>query len=153
MISLLLSALALAADDPMGGADSQPSSPDKTTADYLLDLNGDNAGDRLLAARVLEGLLKRSLRVADHAKPGSLASDDARAALVELEERIPETCTDALAYPNVVAPCAEMLALLEVKKALPLIQAAAEKETRKGVKKRLDAAIEMLSTAPEPTPQ
>lgn len=149
---LLMAALAQAADDPTGGPPSNPNSPDKTTADYLLDLDSDDASDRLLAARVLEGLLKRSLRTVEHARPGSLASDDAKAALVELEERLPSTCSDALSYDNVVAPCAEMLAILAYKPALPLIQAAAEKETRKGVKKRLDAAIELLNSQPDAAP-
>ena len=149
---LLWIALAKAADDPMGGAPSNPNSQDKTTSDYLLDLDGDDASDRLLAARVLEGLLKRSMRTIEHAKPGSLASDDAKAAMVELEERIPDTCSDALSYDNVVAPCAEMLAILGYQPALPLIQAAAEKEKRKGVKKRLEAAIELLNGAPPATP-
>ena len=148
MISLLLSLfpMVLAMDDPMGagGTPTPSASSDKTTAEYLSDLDGDKPSDRLLAARVLQGQLRRALRTEARGKVGTLAYDDARAALVELEQRLPGACSNALAYANVVAPCAEMLAMLDVFDAIPAIEAVLATETRKGPLRRITEALAML---------
>lgn len=128
---------------------TEPSEPGtggstKTTADLLEDLHGDAGPDRLYAARALKSQLKRALRAEAHAPPGSFASDEARSLLVELEERLPPICTEALSSPQVATPCAEMLALLDVTAAVPGIQAALTAETRKGRRTRLSAALAAL---------
>ena len=120
------------------------SSSTKTTADLLADLHSDGGPDRLYAARALKSQLKRALRVEARGREGSIALDDARSLLVELEARLPEICTDALDAPAVAAPCAEMLALLDVKEAAGAVEAAYTTETRKGPKKRLAEALAEL---------
>lgn len=150
MISLLLSIfpMVLAMDDPMGtgGTPTATSASDKTTAEYLSDLDGDKPSDRLLAARVLQGQLRRALRTEARGRTGTLAYDDARAVLVEMDQRLPGACMNSLAYANVVAPCAEMLAMLGVVDAVPAIEAVLATETRKGPLRRITAALELLKS-------
>lgn len=128
----------------------------KSLSDYLGDLEGAEDPDRLYASRVLRGELRRALRTEAKAAPGSLAQLDARALLVELSDRLPRACTTALRYKNSVAPCADMLAMLEATDALPALREALEGETRRGPRKSLEAAIEALeakapASPPEPT--
>lgn len=145
LFGLAAPAFALDVDaDPSSGA--TPAS--KTTAEYLSDLTDDSKPDRLYAARALRSQLKSALRAEARSKPGSLAHDEARAALVELSDRLPEACTTALRYDNVVAPCADILTLLEVTSALPALVERRAIETRKSVIKRLDKAIAALSALP-----
>ncbi|MFZ5477236.1 MAG: hypothetical protein ACOZNI_10730 [Myxococcota bacterium] len=139
---LLLAPRALAIDEPNPAGDTSP----KTTGELLSDLTGESGPDRLYAARVLRAQLVRALNAEARAKEGSIAHDEARAALVELEARLPEACTAALEHDNVVAPCADVLARLDVTAAVPALEARLAKETRKGVRKRLEAAIAELKT-------
>jgi hypothetical protein len=154
MISIFLFAMAFAqnptgmSDDMMGGGNQPGPSTQKSTADYLMDLDGEDSSDRLLAARVLRGQLRRALKAEDRAREGSLAYDDARSLLVELDERLPEACLNALAYSNVVAPCAEMLAMLEIKEAIPRIEQALALETNKRKRERIEAALAELRALP-----
>jgi hypothetical protein len=143
--TLPLSAQSAGAAEPEMN-DAAPPQAQKTTADLLSDLSGDNASDRLYAARALRGVLAQAQRAIEHAPAGSLARDDGLATLDELEQRLPDQCMTALQFKNVVALSAEMLALLKYRDALPAVQAAAATETRKGVKRRLDGAVALLST-------
>lgn len=140
---LSAAAPARAADTDMGG--STPAQAQKTTAELFSDLPGDNGPDRVYAARALKGQLARAQRAVAHAPEGSLARDDGLATLDEFEARLPEACRAALQFRNVVAPAAEMLAMLGTRDALADIQAAAASETRTGAKRRLDRAIAQLS--------
>jgi hypothetical protein len=142
-------AAALPVDDASGTPTPTNSSANsKTTAEYLSDLGGDNAPERLFAARVLRSQLKTALRTEAHSKPGSFANDEARAALVELSDRIPNACLSVLNEDNVVSPCADMLAMLEVTSALPALERRLAVETRKGPHKHLAAAIATLKALP-----
>jgi hypothetical protein len=149
---LLLCALALLSFAPLAHAideqsETQPSTQ-KSMGDYLSDLEGDSAPDRLYASRVLRGNLRRALHAEATARPGSMRYDDARAALVELEERLPHACITDLAQANVVAACADILAMLDVKEAVPPLQALLATEKRKGVLKHIQAALTTLGSAP-----
>ncbi len=121
----------------------------KSLTDYLTDLESDSDPDRLYAARVLRGELKRVLRTEAKARAGSLASLDARATLIELEERLPRGCRVALQKVNSVAPCADILALLDVKAAVPELQGVLAVEKRKWVRRHLEAALERLAGGQE----
>lgn len=116
----------------------------KSLPDYLADLEGDSEPDRLYAARVLRGELTRVLRVEAKAPAGSLASLDARAILIELEDRLPRACRSGLQKLNSVAPCADILGLLDVKEAVPEIQAVLAVEKRKWVRRHLEKALARL---------
>jgi hypothetical protein len=124
----------------------------KSLGDYLDDLEDESDPDRLFAARVLQGELARALRTVDRAPEGSLAWLDARALLLELEERLPRACTAAVRFRNTVAPCADILARLEVTTALPALREVRTLETRRAVTKRLDAAIAALEARVPPAP-
>lgn len=117
----------------------------KSLGDYLADLGGSEDPDRLFAARVLHGELKRALKTEARAKPGSIAQLDARALLVELLDRLPRACASAIRYQNTTATCADIHALLEDPAALPILREVLGGETRKGVRKRLEAAIAALA--------
>lgn len=148
---LLLAALLYAA--PAAALDAEnPQGPkvEKTTADYLAELEGESAPDRLYAARVLRGQLRRALRVEARGEPGSIPYEEARALLVELEARLPQACTAGLKADNIVAPCADVLAWLEVRSALPALRERLATETRKGPRKRLERAIATLDALPPP---
>lgn len=153
---LLLPVLGMAADDPMGmgggNTTENPSTPEKTTADYLRLIDGEDASDRLLSARVLKGQLKRALHKLEHGRPGSLSHDDARALMVELDERLPEACLNALVYSNVAAACSEILAMMEVRAAEGPIGEALSRETRKHAKKRIAAALSIIQALPPEAP-
>lgn len=116
----------------------------KSTTDYLSDLEGDSDPDRLYAARVLRGTLARALRIEAKAPFGSLASLDARATLLELEDRLPGACRSGLQKLNSVAPCADILGLLDVKQAIPELQAVLAVEKRKWVRRHLEKALARL---------
>jgi hypothetical protein len=116
----------------------------KTTQDYLSDLDGDSAPDRLYASRVLRGQLRHALRVERTAKEGSLARDDARSALIELGDRLPHACMSNLSAATTVAPCADILGMLEVQEALPLLQRALATEKRKWARRHIETAIALL---------
>ncbi len=125
----------------------------KSLGDYIEDLSGDSDPDRLFAARVLRGELKRALRVEARAAEGSLTQLDARALLVELGARLPDACSAAVRFKNTVEPCADILAMLEVRGALPILREILANETRKGARKHLEAAIAALEALPpEPVP-
>lgn len=145
---LLLTSLALAQETqgPDTGPENEPS-PTKTTAELLTDLREDEAADRLFAAKALRTQLKRALHVEAHGKPGSFVAEDARSLLIELEERLPAACTDALRFPNVVKPCADILAWLEATDSLPALEAAFAVETRKPVLRSLEQALTRLRPA------
>ncbi len=134
---------ALAAEPEMN--DAAPAQAQKTTAELLSDLSGDNASDRLYAARALRSMLAHAQHAVTHAPEGSLARDDGLATLDELEQRLPDQCSAALQFKNVVALSAEMLGMLNHRAALPAVQAAAATETRKGVKRRVDRVVAVLS--------
>jgi hypothetical protein len=141
---LLAAAPALAIDEPQNPAGQDVSQ--KSLGDHLGDLVGESAPDRLYAARVLRGHLLRALKIEARGREGSFALDEARAELVELEERLPEACRAALKHDNVVAPCADVLAALDVTAALPELKERLAVETRKGVRKRVEAAIAALES-------
>lgn len=133
---------------PDGETSSTGSAQTKTTSELLTDLAGDNKANRLYAARALKGQLKHAQHVVEHAREGSLVRDEALANLDELEQRLPEQCQVALGSANVVAPAAEMLAMLKVKEAIPQIQQIVATETRRSVLKRLHAALASLEAVP-----
>lgn len=130
-------------EDANVGANAQ-----KTLAELMNDLRSSTPSARLYAGRSLKGQLKRALAKEAHGKPGSIARDEALSKLVELEARLPETCEAAFQFPNAVAPCADMLAMLEVTASLPQLQAALAAETRPKVREHLEAAITQLGGAP-----
>lgn len=155
---ILLVALSAATPRFSYGSTSDPGGPDgessqsggaqqKTTSQLLTDLASDNKPNRLYAARALKQQLVHARRIVDHGREGSLNHDMALSNLDELEARLPEQCLRALDASNIVAPAAEMLALLGVKEALPKIAEARGKETRKGVIRRLEAAEALLADA------
>lgn len=147
LLGLFLPAPALAVPDPVGPqATATAGTPNgaRSTAELLADLRGGDSSDRLYAARALKSQLKRALRVEANGRPGTLQVIEARSLLYELESRIPETCTAALEYDNVVTPCADMLAWLEVGSAIPALEARLRTEERKRARRHLEAALKAL---------
>lgn len=145
LLALVAEALAV---DPE--TDANVPRTEKTLSEYLSDLSNDDDNKRLFAARVVRGRLRHDLRVLERAREGSLAYDDARLELVELESRIPGSCIVALSYPNTVALCADMLAWLEVSDARPALEEALARETRRGVRPRIEAALAEIPTVATP---
>ena len=150
LLFLLVATPALAQETEDPASSSPQPNGQKSTAQYLTELDGDDAPERLYAARVLRGQLRHSLAVEAHARPGSLASDDARAVLVELIERLPIACTNALAFKNTVASCADVLVMLDARGSLPVLEQTLAGETRKGARKHLEKAIAALTSPPAP---
>lgn len=147
MLSLLLLVAPALAVDPIGDDEvRQTSTSDKPLAAWLADLTSDDDNKRLYAARVVHGTLRRDLRITTRAREGSLAYDDARAEMVELEERVPSACIVSVDYSNTAALCADMLAWLEVTDARPALEQALAKESRQSVRKRLEAALASIPT-------
>lgn len=137
------------AQEALGADEGVKPSGDKSVAEYLMDLDGDDAGDRLMAARVLRGQLRRALRTLERGRPGTLAHDDARALMVELDQRLPEACMNALAYPDVAYLAAEMLAMLEIRSAIPAIELALQREEKKRRQERINESLLILRALPE----
>lgn len=141
--------------DPTSPGESAPQSVAKTLSDYLADLGGDDAPERLYAARTVRAEERRALWAIDHAPPDSLAALDAQSILVEVEARVPMACRSALLYTNTVVLCTEILADLGHSELLAELRAARTRVTTKGGIKRVDAAIlklEALVVEPTPTP-
>lgn len=135
---------AAAVSDPVGtSSTAAPATVGaKTTAMLLADLRSDDDSDRLYAARALRAQMKRALRVEARGASGTIAADEARSVLFELEARVPDACRAGMVeHPNVVAACADMIAWLEVDDAEPLLRAALAAETRKGVRRRIERAL------------
>ncbi|GDX81011.1 hypothetical protein LBMAG42_28220 [Deltaproteobacteria bacterium] len=130
--------------DPSTPGESAPQSVAKTLSDYLADLGGDDAPERLYAARTIRGEERRALWAIDHAPADSLAALDAQSILVEVEARIPMACRSALLYTNTVPLCAEILADLGHAELLPEVRTARTRVSTKGAIKRVDAAIVRL---------
>lgn len=154
-LAALLAVLLMFVAAPAAAMDAEnPQAPksEKSTADLLSDLDGDEAPDRLYAARVLRGQLRRALRTEARGRVGSIPYEEARALLLELDLRLPEACTSALQFENTVGPCADMLAWLQVRDALPKLRERRAAEERKRVQKRLDAAIATLEALPPAPP-
>lgn len=152
LAALLLVKPALAVD-PSTPGESAPQTAQKVLSDYLADLGGDDAPERLYAARTVRGEERRALWAIDHAPPDSLAALDAQSILVEIEARVPMACRSALLYTNTVPLCAEILADLEHVELLPEVRTARTRVTTKGAIKRVDEAIvklEAVATAAMP---
>lgn len=145
-VALLLAFVGTArAQDEPSSTDGPVPAGQKSVAAYLSDLESDKTADRLAAARTLKAQLLKSQRVAAHAREGSLARDEARAQLVELEERLPQACQNSLAaYDDVVIPCSDALAALGTKEALPLLEQKLAGTTSRAARKHLEAAIAAL---------
>lgn len=141
--------------DPTSPGESAPQAAAKTLSDYLADLGGDDAPERLYAARTIRGEERRALWAIEHAPADSLSALDAQSILVEVEARVPMACRSALLYANTVVLCSEILADLEHVELLPEVRAARTRVTTKGAIKRVDAAIvklEALVVEPTTTP-
>ena len=147
-VLLLLAALAYAQEDPPGRDAAPASDPQKTVGEWLGLFEAEDGPDRLRAARVLKSQLRHALRVEAHGRPGTLAHDDARSLLVELEDRLPGAARVALTYPNTVALAAEMLAMLEIEDARPDLERALAAEQRPPVVKRIAGALDRLNSSP-----
>lgn len=130
--------------DPSTPGESAPQTAQKVLSDYLADLGGDDAPERLYAARTVRGEERRALWAIDHAPADSLAALDAQSILVEIEARVPMACRSALLYANTVPLCAEILADLGHTELLPEVRTARTRVTLKGAIKRVDAAIVKL---------
>lgn len=143
---LLLAAAPAAAQDSSSptSEETSTSSAHKPTSQLLSELTSSTSSDRSYAARSLRSQLMSALRLEAHGREGTIAYDDALARLVELDERLPSSATTALQYDNVVAPCAEMLAMLEVAASRDAIVAAQARVESKGAKKRIDRALACL---------
>ena len=138
------------AQDALGGSGEAPKpSGEKSIAEYLMELDGDDASERLMAARVLRGHLRRALRTLDRGRVGTLSHDDARALMVELDQRLPEACMNALAYPDVAYLAAEMLAMLEIRSAIPAIELAMQREEKERRQERMAESLAALRALPE----
>ena len=124
----------------------------KSLTDYLDDLAGSSDPDRLFAARVLRGELRRALRAEQRAEPGSLRQLDAQSLLVDLDARLPGACSVAIRHLNAVIPCADIFALLGQRAALPLLREVRAGETRRRPQRHLDAAIAALEATPAEPP-
>ena len=145
LLSLLLLPLpAFAIDQTEPTEPGTGGSSTKTTSDLLADLHGDEGPDRLYASRALRSQLKHALTVEARAPEASFAYDEARSLLIELEERLPSICAEALTSRQVAAPCAEMLAMLDVKSAIPAIETALAAEPRRRPHARMAAALATL---------
>lgn len=147
LLLLLAPTPAFAVPDPVGGtaaATPATNSAPKTTADLLADLRGEDNSNRLYAARSLKSGLRRALAVEARGREGTLAVIEARSFLFEMESRLPEACVLALEAPNTVTPCADMLAWMEVRTAVPALEARLAVETRRRARRHLEAALQAL---------
>lgn len=150
MNSLFLLAISSAfAVDPTSDDNVRPA--DKSLSEYLTDLSRDDGPKRLYAARVVWNHVKADLRIIENAREGSMAYDDARLEYVELAARVPDACRIALGYENTVALCADMLGWMEVTAARGDLQVALDKELRKSVRPRIEAALAAIPTVQAPT--
>ncbi len=131
---------AFAVDPNMPGGEAPASAPAKTLSDYLADLGGDDAPERLYAARTLRGEARRALHAIARTPADSLASLNAQSVLVEVDARLPLACRSALQYANSAPLCAEMLADLEHVELIEEVRASRARVTAKCALKRLDAA-------------
>lgn len=116
----------------------------KTLADHFTALAGDDAPERLYAARTVRAELRHHLTVQARAQPGSLADLEARSVLVELAARVPGACRSGLRFENSAMLCTEMLADLEVLPMLPEVEAARPLVKGRCAIKRYEAALVRL---------
>ena len=115
----------------------------KTTAHYLTDLSGPEGPDRLFAARVLRGRVKRAVADAS-GDEADIATLEARALLDELARELPGRCAVAMGQESVVPACADALARLDSTASLPALRVARAAATKRRTLRSLDRAIARL---------
>jgi len=145
MLLWVAAAFAVEGEEPQAAQ-----APPKTLGDYLSDLANDDNAERLYAARYVRGELRRALRAAASRPPGSTEELEARVVLTELWNRVPGSCAVALKYTNTAAPCAEMLADLEVDTMHDAVRASLALDLGKGQRARIEKAIARLPAPAAP---
>lgn len=125
-----------------------PQPVDTSNERYVNDLLGNDASDRLYAARTLRSRLKVALRDAERGNGETLRSIDALAALDDFDVMVAPACVEALERRNVAHHCAEMLGLLGYEPAVPALEAAlADPETSRRLRKQAARALEAMPPA------
>ncbi len=138
-LAFLAPALAVEGEEPAAAQ-----APPKTLGDYLSELSTDENAERLYAARYVRGELKRALRAQASRPPGSTEELEARVVLTELWNRVPGSCAVALKYTNTAAPCAEMIADLEIDTMHEAVKGALSLDLSRGQRARIEKAIARL---------
>ncbi len=132
-------ALAVEGEEPQAAQ-----APPKTLGDYLSELATDENAERLYAARYVRGELNRALRAQASRPPGSTEEVEARVVLTEIWNRLPGSCAVALKFTNTAAPCAEMIADLEIDTMHEAVKASLSLDLSKGQRARVEKAIARL---------
>ncbi len=146
--TLLLLLLALGATPAQAGTEAYAPRlklPD-TMQGYAQDLVGEDAANRVLAARALRRRIKVELRGL-RGPAGSVSRMEALADLADYDNVVAPACIEGLSVANTRRPCADILRMLETRDALPALAAARDAEPRKGVRRRLDRALISIQAA------
>lgn len=118
-----------------------------TLQSYLDDLTGSNKGDRLLAARSLRRQVKAALRSANRGPADSFGVQEALVQLEEYDARLAPRCISALERIDTLAPCADILGMLETQDALDALERSLQIATRRGTNRRVDRAVARIQAA------
>jgi hypothetical protein len=117
-----------------------------TPADLMRHLAGDDVPDRLLAARDLRRMARRSLKLSNRERGDELVINDALVQLAELDRLAAPTCTALLTAGGVARPCADLLGILETAAALPALHAALPTASRSN-RRHIERAIKRIERA------
>jgi len=118
-----------------------------TTEKHVSDLSNTNAAKRRYAARVLLRWVHTARRQAARGPQDDLTRAEALQTLTNFDQMVAPRCTADLHVAELTGPCADILRLLETQSALEALHSQLAKETRRGVQRRLQRAIDVIKEA------
>ncbi|MCB9791918.1 MAG: hypothetical protein H6741_04250 [Alphaproteobacteria bacterium] len=118
---------------------------ERTLEDWARMLRASDAADQRLAARELRRRVHSANRAAEHARPGSIQELETRQELAKLVNALERPCVVSLTNPEVARTCAQLLAALEIRSALPALEEALPQTERRRTQRAIEAAIAELS--------
>ena len=129
-----------------GPLPTSPIQQDISTERYANDLIGDDASDRLYAARVLHRRVRQAWRRAGKDDDG-FHTIEARQTLAHFDLVVAPRCIRQMSVKNVRVPCARILGMLETADALPALQLAANRSLRAKEKRAIGLAVRRIKEA------
>ena len=111
-----------------------PVAPDTSLERYVHDLVGQDAADRLFAARVLHRRVREAWRLATRTS-GEMNVIEAKQTLVDFDTMVAPKCIRQLKVANTVRPCAAILGMLETEAAVqPLLDQRDRERKRRNIR-------------------
>ena len=111
---------------------------------YAQDLTHANSARRRFAARVLRRRARTARRHAARTAGDDLMRAEAQQTLTDFDHLVAPSCTHHLDLPEITAPCADILRLLQTQSAMESLEKQLSVETRSHAQRRLQRAITQI---------